>query len=164
MSSILDPSRTVTSLPRGGRDGFIADTAVRIDHLEASVARLIQDSEHARAALLSLLDHAEQTKRLRTFEESLRNAREYKIDEFVRTARELKGRVDHIEGDRTAYAALPHPTFEAVNKRLHELSQMEASVARAGREVARNTLMFGVTLVAVGLAVATYLMPAMTII
>lgn len=117
MLNPTESSSNVTTLPRGGRDGFIADTAVRLDRLEVAASRLQQDSEHARAALLVLL-----------------------------------------EGDRAQFAALPHNTFEAVNKRLQELSKLETEIEKAENSVRRTSYMFyAITLVLASTVVAYFL-------
>lgn len=154
MQTTPDAQSNVTSLPRGGRDGFIASTAIRLDRLESDAARLHHDMEHARSALLALLESAEQTKRLQTFEESLRNAREYKIDEVLRTTRDLKGRLDRLEGERSTFAGLQYNSFETVNKRLQELGRLETAVETANKKVRRASGAFLATaLVLAGIAI-----------
>ena len=114
---------SVTSLPRGGRDGFVADTAIRIERLEATIAKLQGELEMARSGLQLLMESADQAQRLRAFEQSLRNSREYKIEEILRTTNELKSRLDHAEGERTAYLNLPYNTWAAVNSKFAGLSE-----------------------------------------
>lgn len=151
----------ITAMPRGGRDGFIAETAIRIDRLEAAAARLERDMEHARAGLLALLESAEQTKRLHTFEESLRNSREYKIDEFVRTSRDLKSRLDRLEGERSTFGALSYCTFEAVNKRLQELGRLETQTLAYVQQVKRSNYVFLAAMAVLGSTLAAYVLPAL---
>lgn len=161
MSIPQDLPSNVTALPRGGRDGFIAETAIRLDRLETSTARLQQDMDNARAALVALLESAEQTKRLRQFEESLRNSREYKIDEMVRTSRDLKGRLDRIEGERATFAALHYNSFETVSRRLQKLGRLEEAVAQSKAEVRRASgMLYATALVAAG-TFAAYFAPAL---
>jgi hypothetical protein len=149
----------VTSLPRGGRDGFIADTAIRLDRLETAVERLQRDGELMRNALDALVDHAEQTKRLRAFEESLRNSREYKIEEMVRTSRDLKSRLDRMEGDKSSFAALPLTTWDAVNRRLQELTTLSGQIEASERRVRYNAYMLYASLFVLAATLVAYFLP-----
>ena len=162
---MLTPSRVptnVTTLPRGGRDGFIADTAVRLDRLEAAAARLERDNENARSALVALLDSAEQAKRLRTFEDSLRNSREYKLDEILRATRDLKDRLDRLEGKRSDFEALPHTSFEAVNNRLQELGRLEVELKKSETRVKRTSHMLYACAFVSACTLVSYFAPALT--
>lgn len=164
MSTPNETSSNVTTLPRGGRDGFIADTAVRIDRMEAALAVLQRDADLTRNAIEALMDSAEQTRRLRTFEESLRNSREYKIDEIVRSSRELKTRVDRAEGDKAAFGALEHNTWEAVNNRLRELGTLSVQVQASEKRVKTNGYFFYATLLVLASTLAAYGLPALSFI
>jgi hypothetical protein len=147
-----DTQSNVTTLPRGGRDGFVADTVLRLDRLDAALSRLERDSEQARVAMVALIETAGEAKRLRAFDESLRNSREYKLDEIAR-------RLDRMEGDHAAFAALPHQSFEAVNKRLQELSQIEVTVARTEARMRRGGYAFYATVLVLAGTLAAYFSP-----
>ena len=129
-----EPTGNIISLPRTG-DGFIAETAVKLDRLQAIVTSLDHETRESKKALSELSDVADRARRNQAFEESLRNAREYKIDEMVRACRDLKARLDHIEGNRARFMSLPHTTFEDVNAKLAEFDEMKASVAASERRV-----------------------------
>jgi len=88
-----EPTGNIISLPRTG-DGFIAETAVKLDRLQAIVTSLDHETRESKKALSELSDVADRARRNQAFEESLRNAREYKIDEMVRACRDLKARLD----------------------------------------------------------------------
>ena len=164
MSTPIETLGHVTSLPRGGRDGFIADTAVRLDRLEAALAVIQRDAELTRGAVEALMDSAEQARRLRTFEESLRNSREYKIDEIIRSSRDLKARVDRVEGDKAKFATMEHNTWESVNNRLRELGTLSAHVQASETRVKRNGHLFYATLLVLASILAAYALPALPFI
>jgi DNA repair exonuclease SbcCD ATPase subunit len=141
---VLTPNETsgnVISLPRPG-DGFIAETAVKLDRLQAMLVALDQDTRDSKKALSDLTEMADRGRRMQALEESLRNARDYKLDEMVRSCRELKSRLDHIEGKRATYAALPHNTFEQVNEQLAQLASLKTAVAASEKRVRFNGILF----------------------
>ena len=86
-----DSSGNVINLPRNG-EGFIAETAIKLDRLQALVTSLDRDTRESKKALTELTDLADRSRRTQAFEESLRNAREYKIDELVRSCRDIKSK------------------------------------------------------------------------
>lgn len=136
-----EPTGNVISLPRSG-DGFIAETAIKLDRLQAMVASLDHETRESKKALSELSDVADRGRRLQAFEESLRNARDYKIDEMLRCCRELKSRMDHIEGNRAAYSAMPYNTFETVNAKLAELGDLKSSLDASEKRVRMNGILF----------------------
>lgn len=127
-----DSSGNVINLPRNG-EGFIAETAIKLDRLQALVSTLDRDTRESKKALSELTDLADRSRRTQAFEESLRNAREYKIDELVRSCRDLKTRLDYIEGNRAKFTVLPCNTFEAINDKLVELEVAKETVERSSR-------------------------------
>lgn len=141
---MLTPNETsgnIISLPRPG-EGFIAETAIKLDRLQAMVSSLEVDTRDSKRVLSDLTDTADRARRMQAFEESLRNAREYKIDEMLRCCRDMKARLDHIEGKRATYMALPHNTFEQINSKLAELSSMKQALEASERRVRINGLLF----------------------
>jgi hypothetical protein len=103
----------------------------RIERLEETIAEFQNEIRLARSGLAMLTDNAAQNQRMRAFEESLRNAREYKIEEILRSTRETKDRLDRVEGDRAKFAALPVTTWAALNARLAEHDVLAARAVRA---------------------------------
>ena len=81
---MLNPSETsgnIISLPRTG-DGFIAETAIKLDRLQAMVTSLDGETRESKKAISELSDLADRARRNHAFEETLRNSRDYKIDEM----------------------------------------------------------------------------------
>jgi hypothetical protein len=136
-----EPTGNVISLPRTG-DGFIAETAIKLDRLQAIVTTLDHEIRESKKALSELTDLADRARRTQAFEETLRNAREYKIDEMVRCCRDLKARLDHIEGNRARFMSLPANTFEDLNVKLAELETVKASVEASEKRVRINGILF----------------------
>jgi DNA repair exonuclease SbcCD ATPase subunit len=123
--SPAEPSTGVLKLPKFSREGFVAETAIRLDRLQASVQRLEREAAGVKGALDELAEASDQIKRFRAFEETMRNAREYKIDELMRCTRELKSRVAQIEGDRTKLPALRYNSIERIDRKLSDLATLE---------------------------------------
>lgn len=128
MLSSAEQDTSVLQLPRLSREGFVAETAIRLDRLQATVQRLEKEAEGNRKTLGELSEASDQIKRFRAFEETMRNAREYKIDDLVRCVRELKSRVTQVEGDRTKLPALRYNSIERVDAKLSELAVLQGEL------------------------------------
>lgn len=125
-----------------GRDNFIADAAVQIDRLNATVARLERELEKSRTTVAEMAEESSRTRRFQAFETSLENSRDYKLTDVQRSCRDLKGRLDAIEGDRSTFAGLTYKTFEAVDRKLAELSALQTCLAGAEAAARRNEALF----------------------
>ena len=128
-----DPGTNVHPLPWPVREGFVAETAVKLDHMQAKVERLDRESQLIKNVLVELQDNVRQADRLKAFEESLRNGREYKIDELMRSVKDAKSRLDEIEGQRAAFLNLTFRTIPAIDNRLAELGKLEMTLAQSLR-------------------------------
>ena len=123
-----DRVAVVAQGPWLGRDGFVAETAVQFDRVQASIARLEREE-------------AGRTRRFQSFEDTLKNSRDYKLGDLQRGLRDLKVRLDAIEGERSTFAGLTYKSFEAIDKKLTELNAMQGLVARAETSVRRSTML-----------------------
>jgi hypothetical protein len=123
------------------RDGFVAETAIKMDRLQAKIERLEHQGELVRHHMSELLDSAQQSNRFQAFEESLRNSREYKIDDLLRSVKDLKARLDLIEGSRTVSNHLTYKTFETIDRKLVELSAFQARLVSIERGVTRRAML-----------------------
>jgi septal ring factor EnvC (AmiA/AmiB activator) len=137
--------------PWVGRDGFVAETAVQLDRVNASIARLERELEKSREALAALQEEANRTRRLEAFEETLKNSRDNKITELQRSCRDLKARLDTIEGDRSTFAGLTYKSFAAVDQKLAELVSLQERIDRSERK-ARRYAMLGAVAAAAAVA------------
>jgi len=140
----------VTQGPWLGRDGFVAETAVQFDRVNASIARLEREAEKARQTIAEMAEEANRARRFQAFEDTLKNSREYKLTELQRGFRDLKARLDAIEGEKSTFVGLTYKSFESIDKKLAELSSLQAQVERSEQNVRRNAiLVFAAAVVAV---------------
>ncbi|HIE69651.1 MAG TPA: hypothetical protein EYP98_05500 [Planctomycetes bacterium] len=141
--------------PWMGRDGFVAETAVQFDRVQGSIARLERELEKSKKVIAEMAEEANRTRRFQTFEETLKNERDYKLTDLQRAVREVKSRMEVIEGDRSVFAGLTYKSFEAIDKKLSELAKLQAQIEASERNGRRNLIMMGsATLVAL-IAIAT---------
>jgi septal ring factor EnvC (AmiA/AmiB activator) len=137
-----DRVAVVTQGPWLGRDGFVAETAVQFDRVQASIARLERELEKSRQTLAEMAEEAGRARRFQSFEDSLKNSRDYKLGDMQRCVRDLKARLDAIEGEKSAFVGLTYKSFETIDKKLAELSAMQGLVERADKNVRRSTMLF----------------------
>jgi hypothetical protein len=137
-----DRVAVVAQGPWLGRDGFVAETAVQFDRVQASIARLERELEKSRQLIAEMAEEAGRTRRFQSFEDTLKNSRDYKLGDLQRGLRDLKVRLDAIEGERSTFAGLTYKSFEAIDKKLTELNAMQGLVARAETSVRRSTVLF----------------------
>ena len=141
----------VTQGPWLGRDGFVAETAVQFDRVQASIARLERDLEKTRQSLAEMAEETNRTRRFQSFEDTLKNARDNKLEILQRGVHDLKARLDAIEGEKSTFVGLTYKSFEAIDKKLSELSAVQALVERAENTIRRSTILF-VAVAAVAIA------------
>jgi hypothetical protein len=127
-----------------GRDGFVAETAVQFDRVNATLARLEREAEKSREALAEMAEEANRVRRLQAFEETIKNSRDYKITDLQRWCRDLKARLDLIEGDKSTYVGLTYRSFVAIDRKLAELSALQTKFEQSERNARRYLMMFGV--------------------
>jgi phage shock protein A len=145
----------VTAGPWIGRDSYIAETAVLIDRLTAKVERLERREDSLNKQVGELIEHAQQTSRFQALAESLRNSREYKVDEMARCLKDAKGRLETIEGPRAAYNGTAFKSIVQIDQKLAELAGWELRA----RQMERNQRMAGILVaVAAALFVASAVM------
>jgi hypothetical protein len=146
-----DSVAVVTQGPWLGRDGFVAETAVQFDRVQASIARLERDLEKTRQSLAEMAEEASRTRRFQSFEDTLKNARDNKLEILQRSVHDLKARLDAIEGEKSTFVGLTYKSFEAIDKKLSEVSAVQALVERAENNIRRSTILF-VAVAAVAIA------------
>jgi Mg2+ and Co2+ transporter CorA len=143
------------SVPLIARDAFVAETASKIEQLQATIRLLARDID-ALSSKVSELDHgASVEQRWFAFQTSEKRAREAKLDEMQRRFRDLKARLDRMDarsnGDYHAYNS-----FEAVSRKLAELESFRDEARRVERNITFRTWLFcGALVVAAGIIVAS---------
>lgn len=146
------PSGVVTAGPWSGRDSFVAETAVTLDRLTAKVERLERREEALKAQVGELLDHAQQAQRFQALAESLRNSRDYKLDELLRMVRDLKARLEAVEGPRAEFGSIGHKSLVAVDRKLAELVAVDARATRFAGWLQVSNVLVGVLAAALAAA------------
>jgi hypothetical protein len=139
-------NRTSHSLEPGpARDSFIAETATKIEGLQAAVERLTRGFEGLTNKVAKLEDACALEDRWYAFHQGEKRAKESKLDETVRYCRDLKARLDRIEawgsGDYHAYSS-----FEAVSRKLAEHERLLDD--RAKRKNVLRACLFSAMLIA----------------
>jgi len=121
----------VAAAPTIARDSFVAETALKLEQLQATVRLLSRDVGQLAGKVAELQDAAAQENRWYSFQQTEKRSRDGKLDEMVRSFRDLKARLDRIEarsgGDYHAYNS-----FEAVSRKLAEIEGARADT-RGGR-------------------------------
>jgi hypothetical protein len=135
------------SVPLIARDGFVVETAARIEQLQATMRLLAHDVDELAGKVGELEHGANQDKRWFAFQQSEKRARESKLDEMLRRFRELKTRLDKMDarsnGNYHAYNS-----FEAVSRKLAELEHFKDEARRVERNVTFRAWLFCGALVA----------------
>lgn len=157
MSKGNEKVAVVTQGPWLGRDGFVAETSVRFDRVEASVARLEREAENAQGRMEKLADEIGVMHRFESFEQSLRNSRNNKINVMEQGVQDLKNRLDAIQGKKGMFAGLTYKSFETIDKKLAELSALQARVERSDRNLRLCAVAFGAAILFAGAAAGYYL-------
>jgi hypothetical protein len=134
------------------RDSFVAHAAIKIDQLQANVRVITRKLEELSGKVTELQEACALEDRWYGFHQSEKRASENKLDEMVRSYRELKARIDCIQaragGDYHAYNS-----FEAVSRKLCELEgKTKEPTDRKGRAWLLPTA-FAATLIIFGLKI-----------
>ena len=131
--------------PGPARDSFVAETATKIEQLQAAVERLTHGIEGLTDKVAALEDVCALEDRWYAFHQGEKRAKDNKLDETVRYCRDLKARLDRIEardgGDYHAYSS-----FEAVSRKLAEHERLLDD--RAKRKNVLRACLFSAMLIA----------------
>jgi hypothetical protein len=138
---------TAPSVPLIARDSFVAETASKLEQLQASMRLLSRDFGLLGDKVGALKDASDQEHRWYAFQKSEKRSREAKLEEVVRTCRELKGRLDKIES-RSGGNFHAYTSFEAVSRKLAELESFRDEAQRTERRVTIRAWIFCGTMTA----------------
>jgi hypothetical protein len=121
-----------SAAPMMARDSFVAETALKIEQLQATVRLLTRDVGQLAGKVAELQEAAAQENRWYAFQQNDKRSRDGKLDEMVRSFRDLKARLDRMEarsgGDYHAYNS-----FEAVSRKLGEIERAREETKGSGR-------------------------------
>lgn len=130
---------------------------MQFDRINGTIARLERELEKSRQMVAEMSEEAGRTRRFQTFEETLKNSRDYKITDLQRGCKDLKSRLDAVEGDKGTYLGLTYKSFAAIDRKLAELSALQTQVERADGAARRNEIMFFAALALAAVALASRL-------
>jgi hypothetical protein len=137
------------------RDSFVAETASKIEQMQATIRLLTRDVGELAGKVAGLQDTTDQEHRWYAFQQSERRTREARLEEMVRCCRDLKARLDRIEG-RSAGNYHAYNSFEAVSRKLAELEHFRDEAQRVERNVTLRAWLFcGALLLAAAIVVAS---------
>jgi len=143
--------------PGPARDSFVAETATKIEQLQAAVQLVMRGVEGLTGKVAGLEDAGALEDRWYAFHQSEKRSRESKLDEAVRCCRDLKARLDRIEarsgGDYHAYNS-----FEAVSRKLGELER--STNQRAKRKDVLRACLLSAMLIATATIFGLSMLPA----
>ncbi len=140
------------------RDSFVADTALKLEQLQATVRLLTRDVGQLAGKVAELQEASAQESRAYLYQQNEKRSREGKLDEMVRGFRDLKARLDRMEarsgGDYHAYNS-----FEAVSRKLAEMEKAQEATRRVGRgDTIRACLLAAAMLAAAGIIGASLML------
>ncbi len=113
------------------RDTFVASTAVKLEHLQSAIARLERGADEARMLISNLAETVEQNHRFYTFQQNEKRLKELRVDELLRCVKDVKARLDRIEGADLPAVDFSKTTFDAVNHRIGEIARKQARIEDA---------------------------------
>ncbi len=130
------------------RDSFVAETALKIEQLQATLRLLTRDVSQLAGKVAELQEAATQENRWYAFEQNDKRSRDGKLAEMVRSFRDLKARLDRMEarssGDYHAYNS-----FEAVSRKIAEIERARDGTKDSKRgDTLRACLLAGAMLAA----------------
>lgn len=158
---MLQGERVIAVAPLGsngkwvGKDGFVAEAAVQFERIGGTIARLERELEKSRQTIAEMAEEVNRNRRFQAFELSLENSRDYKITDLQRSCKDMKSRLDAIEGDRAKFAGLTYKSFAPVDRKLAELSNLQTQIDRAEFAARRNEMLFFGALALAALSLAS---------
>lgn len=123
------------------RDAFVSEVAGKLDRVNEMLASLSRDVELVKGDLAELRDLTDSTQRFTSFQEKELKIKASRIEEVQRRVGELKVRLAAFEcGGDGAYRA--YGSFEAVSRKLTELSALERQFKDVERKLRLSAALF----------------------
>lgn len=140
-TSINQRLDTAPAVPLIARDSYVAETATKIDQMQAAMRLIARDVADLSAKMAALQTVTDQEQRRYSFQQGEKRTREGKLEELLRGCRDLKARLDRIEGrgDGNYHA---YNSLEAVSRKLAELEHFKDEAQRVERSVTLRAWMF----------------------
>jgi hypothetical protein len=123
-----------STVPLIARDSFVAETASKLEQLQATVRLLSRDLGQLTGKVGELKDVADQEHRWHAYRQGEKRSKEAKLDEVLRSCRDLKARLDKIEA-RNGGNYHAYNSFEAVSRKLAELEEFKAETLRVAHNM-----------------------------
>lgn len=130
-----------STVPLIARDSFVAETASKLEQLQATVRLLSRDLGQLTGKVGELKDVTDQEHRWHAYRQGEKRCKEAKLDEVLRSCRDLKARLDKIEA-RNGGNYHAYNSFEAVSRKLAELEHFKDEAQRVERSVTLRAWMF----------------------
>lgn len=118
------------------RGGAAAESRMRLTQLQAKIDRLEHQSDEQGRTIADLLGSAHQATRLHALADSLRNAREHKLNQVQRCAKDAKARIETLETRAARLETSSLRRQEATEQVLKALEQRLTSAERTTRVLA----------------------------
>ena len=120
------------SVPLIARDSFVAETASKIEQLQATVRLMSRDLGQLASKVGELQEAAAQDQRWYTYQQSEKRSKQTQLEELLRGCRDLKARLDKIE-QRSGGNYHAYNSFEAVSRKISELETFRDEARRIER-------------------------------
>lgn len=123
------------------RDAFVADVSIKIDQLCAEIRSVSRELDIAKGDIAALRDESERNFRFVAFQDADRRTTASRHEALSKRLDEVKRQVEHIRGhmsgDHESYNS-----FEAVSRKLCELSEFERQYRREIRKARLSAYFF----------------------
>jgi hypothetical protein len=120
-------------VPLISRDAFVTDMVIKLDQMQIEIKALARDFEATKRTVGEIREDTDRNYRFSAFQDGEQRARNTKYEEMVRRFKDLKTRLDAIDGKRSGdYQSFE--SLESVSKRLTELGSLQ----RQFRDVERK--------------------------
>lgn len=131
---VLQRSEPAPAVPLIARDAYVAETSGQIEQLQATLRLLSRDVSRLTARVTEIERTTEQDHRWLVFEKNEKRAKQVKLEDAVRGCRDLKARLDRLEGHSGGnYHA--YNSLEGVSRKLAEFDEFREEAKRAERTV-----------------------------
>jgi hypothetical protein len=129
----LERLSAAPSVPLIARDAFVTDMAIRLDQVQNEIKALAREFESAKRTIAEIREDTDRNYRFSSFQDGEQRARSQKVEDILRRVRNLKTRLDAIDGKREGDFQ-SFDSLESISKRLTELGTLQ----RQFRDVERK--------------------------